>query len=163
MPTRFPILTSSSEARTALLQGLVIAAIVITGLRVAHEVFLPLAIAILLSFVLTSPLLFLRRLRVPRVIAVAIVVALAFSGIFLVGWLMSLQATQLAVDLPRYQQVLAEKIGAFRESAVSSPVVEKAAEAGALVQPSGNSSLTEPCAGPLTLLWMTAVTAKDSD
>jgi predicted PurR-regulated permease PerM len=129
MPTRFPILASSSEAGTALLQGLVIAAIVITGLRVAHEVFLPLAIAILLSFVLTPPLLFLRRLRVPRAVAVAIVVALTFSGIFLVGWLMSLQATQLAADLPRYQQVLAEKISAFRESAVSSPVVEKAAEA----------------------------------
>jgi predicted PurR-regulated permease PerM len=129
MAPRFPILASSSEARNALLQGLVIAAITITGLRVAHEVFLPLAIAILLSFVLTPPLLFLRRWRVPRFIAVAIVVALTFSGIFLVVWLMSLQATQLAADLPRYQQVLAEKISAFRESAVSSPVIEKATEA----------------------------------
>ena len=54
------------------------------------------------------------------------VVALTFTGIFLVGWLMSLQATQLAADLPRYQQVLAEKISNFRESAVSSPVFEKA-------------------------------------
>ena len=60
MAPRFPILASSSEARTTLLQGLLIAAIVVAGLRVAHEVFLPLAIAILLSFVLTPPLLFLR-------------------------------------------------------------------------------------------------------
>ena len=53
MPPRFQIFASSSEARTATLQGLLIAALVITGLYVAREVLLPLALAILLSFVLT--------------------------------------------------------------------------------------------------------------
>ena len=41
-----------------------------------REVLLPLALAILLSFVLTLPLLFLRRLKVPRVIGVSMVVTL---------------------------------------------------------------------------------------
>ena len=82
MSPRFPIFASSSEARTATLQSLLIAAIVITGLYVAREVLLPLALAILLSFVLTPALLLLRRLRVPRVVGVAIVVAFAFALIF---------------------------------------------------------------------------------
>ena len=100
MSPRFPIFASSSEARTATLQSLLIAAIVITGLYVAREVLLPLALAILLSFVLTPALLFLRRLKVPRVVGVAIVVTFAFALIFGLGWLMSQQATQLAGDLP---------------------------------------------------------------
>jgi predicted PurR-regulated permease PerM len=129
MPPRFPIFTSSSEARTATLQGLLIAAIVITGLYVAREVLLPLALAILLSFVLTPALLFLRRLKVPRVIGVAIVVASTFAVIFALGWLMSQQATQLAEALPRYQHILADKIAALRKSAAASPVFEKAADA----------------------------------
>ena len=126
MSPRFPILTSSSEGRTATLQGLIIAAIVITGLYIAREVLLPLALAILLSFVLTPALLFLRRLKLPRVIGVTIVVAFAFAVIFALGWLMSQQATQLAQDLPRYQHVLAEKISALRKSAAGSPALEKA-------------------------------------
>ena len=129
MSPRFPIFASSSEARTATLQSLLIATIVITGLYVAREVLLPLALAILLSFVLTPALLFLRRLKVPRVVGVAIVVAFAFALIFGLGWLMSQQATQLAGDLPRYQHVLAEKISALRKSAAGSPVLEKASEA----------------------------------
>jgi len=129
MSPRFPIFASSSEARTATLQSLLIAAIVITGLYVAREVLLPLALAILLSFVLTPALLFLRRLKLPRVIGVAIVVAFAFAVIFALGWLMSQQATQLAGDLPRYQHVLAEKISALRKSAAGSPALEKATEA----------------------------------
>ena len=129
MSPRFPIFASSSEARTATLQSLLIAAIVITGLYVAREVLIPLALAVLLSFVLTPALLFLRRLKVPRVVGVAIVVFFAFALIFGLGWLMSQQATQLAGDLPRYQHVLAEKISALRKSATGSPALEKATEA----------------------------------
>ena len=129
MSPRFPIFASSSEARTATLQSLLIAAIVITGLYVAREVLIPLALAIVLSFVLTPALLFLRRLKVPRVVGVAIVVFFAFALIFGLGWLMSQQATQLAGDLPRYQHVLAEKISALRQSATGSPALEKATEA----------------------------------
>ena len=80
MSPRFPIFASSSEARTSTLQSLLIAAIVITGLYVAREVLLPLALAILLSFVLTPALLFLRRLKVPRVVSVAIVSPLLLSS-----------------------------------------------------------------------------------
>ena len=130
MAPRFPIFSSSStEARSAALQGLLIAAIVITGLYVGREVLVPLALAILLSFVLTPIFLLLRRLKVPRVVGVAIVVTFAFALIFFLGWVMAQQATQLAENLPGYQQVLTNKISALRYSAASSPVLEKATEA----------------------------------
>ena len=121
-------------------------AIVITGLYVGREVLLPLALAILLSFVLTPALLFLRRLKVPRVIGVTIVVAFAFALIFALGWLMSQQVTQLAGDLPRYQHVLAEKIAAS-QNAAASPVLEKAADAMKGLE----RELTQPEAKPATV------------
>jgi predicted PurR-regulated permease PerM len=110
-------------------------------------VLLPLALAILLSFVLTPALLFLRRLKVPRVVGVAIVVVLAFALIFGLGWLMSRQATQLAGDLPRYQHVLAEKIGALRTSAAGSPALEKATEAVKGLQRELTNPTPEPKVG----------------
>ena len=147
MSPRFPVFASSSEARTATLQSLLIAAIVITGLYVAREVLLPLALAILLSFVLTPALLLLRRVKVPRVVGVAIVVAFAFALIFGLGWLMSQQATKLAGDLPRYQHVLAEKINALRKSAAGSPALEKATEAVKGLQRELSNPTPEPKVG----------------
>ncbi len=143
MPPRFPIFSSSSsEVRSAAL--LLSGAIVITGLYVGREVLLPLVFAILLSFVLTPALLFLRRLKVPRVLGVTIVVASALALIFALGWLVSQQATQLAKDLPRYQHVLADKLAGLRKGAAASPVFEKAAEAMRRLE----RQLTEPEVDP---------------
>jgi predicted PurR-regulated permease PerM len=128
MPPRspFPILTTPSDSRTATLQGLLIATIVICALYFGREVLLPLALAILLSFVLTPPVLLLRRIKVPRVLAVGIVVAIAFGFIFSLGWMMSRQVTDLAADLPRYQTTLSEKIKSLRDSLSTSLVMKRA-------------------------------------
>jgi predicted PurR-regulated permease PerM len=148
MAPLFPIFSSSnSEARSATLQGLLIAAIVISGLYVGREVLLPLALAILLSFVLTPALLLLRRLKIPRLLGVAIVVACAFVFIFALGWLISQQATQLAEDLPRYQHILVDKITALRKSADASPVFEKAADAMKGLERELTGPEVEPAAG----------------
>jgi predicted PurR-regulated permease PerM len=130
MPPRspFPLLTTPSDSRTATLQGLLIGAIVIAGLYVAREVLLPLALSILLGFVLTPPLLLLRRIKVPRVLAVGIVVAIAFGFIFALGWLMSREATKLAADLPKYSATLSEKITTLRSTTSESKVLKKAGD-----------------------------------
>ena len=130
MPPRspFPLLSTPSDSRTATLQGLLIGAIVIAGLYVAREVLLPLALAILLSFVLTPPLLLLRRIKVPRVLAVGIVVAIGFGFIFALGWLMSREATKLAADLPKYSATLSEKITTLRTTTSESKVLKKAGD-----------------------------------
>ena len=131
MPHRspFPMFGSGSDSRTALLQGLMIGAIVIGGLYIGREVLLPLALAILLSFVLTPLLLLLRTIKVPRLPALGIVVTLAFAIIFGLGWMLSHQVAQLASDLPRYQHVLAGKISALRKSAESSGTFDNIAGA----------------------------------
>lgn len=131
MPPRspFPMFGSGSDSRAALLQGLMIGAIVIGGLYIGREVLLPLALAILLSFVLTPLLLLLRKIKVPRVPAVIVVVTLAFAIIFGLGWMLSHQVAQLASDLPRYQHVLADKISALRKSAESSGTFDNIAGA----------------------------------
>jgi predicted PurR-regulated permease PerM len=128
MPPRslLPLFSGSSDVRSATLQNLLIAAIVITGLYVGRDVLLPLALAILLSFVLTPPLILLRKLKVPRVIGVAILVTGTFAAMAGLGWLMSQQVTELARALPTYQYTLSEKVAALRESTAQSAVLEQA-------------------------------------
>ena len=81
MPPRspFPVIGTNADSRAALLQGLLIGAIVAAALHFGRDLLLPLTFAILLSFVLSPPLLLLRRLRVPRVLSVLVVVIFAFA------------------------------------------------------------------------------------
>ncbi len=148
MPPRspFPLLTTPSDSRTAMLQGLLIGVILIAGLYVAREVLLPLALAILLSFVLTPPLLLLRKIKVPRVLAVGIVVAVAFGFILALGWMMSREATDLAAELPNYSATLSEKIKALRSTTNESKVLKKAGDVLTDLQ----QQLDQPSAAPPT-------------
>lgn len=147
MPPRpqFPVLSAPSDARTAILQGMLIATLVIAALYFGRDVLVPLALAILLSFVLTRPLVMLRRIGVPRILAVAIVVSCAFATIFALGWLVSREATQLAADLPGYRYALSEKIKNLRAGAPASPVLEKAGDVLSELQ----KELTAPEGGAL--------------
>jgi len=130
VPPSFPIFAgSNAEARGAILQGLLIAAVIVAGLYFGREVLLPLAVAILLSFVLTPPLLLLRKLKLPRVLGVTLVVSFAFVVIVALGWLLSQQITQLADSLPAYKSALIEKMGVLRSSVGSFPALERASEA----------------------------------
>ena len=60
----------------------VLAVIIVTALYVGREIFVPMALAILLSFVLAAPVNLLQSLRVPRALAAVITVLLAFVVIF---------------------------------------------------------------------------------
>ena len=103
----------SSKSGNSLATVLVAGAIVAT-LYFGREVLLPMALAVLLSFVLAPLVRLLQRLYLPRFAAVAIVVLLAFGVIFGLATLMFAQVSQLAGDLPRYQSNLAEKVQTLR-------------------------------------------------
>jgi predicted PurR-regulated permease PerM len=77
---------------TAVLVGVV----VVAALYLGREVLVPIALALLLSFVLAPLVGFLQRWYVPRVLAVIVVGAIAFSAIFGLGALMVSQVAQLA-------------------------------------------------------------------
>jgi predicted PurR-regulated permease PerM len=106
----------------------VVAAIIIGTLYLGREVFVPIALAILLSFVLAPLVRLLQRWHVPRVVAVIGVVVLAFVGIFALGGIIAAQVTELAGDLPRYQFTMREKIKSVRGATAASGTLERAAD-----------------------------------
>src|ERR1700754_408261 len=124
------VVPQSSEEVTSLVGAVALAilgVIIVTALYVGREIFVPVALAILLSFVLASPVGVLQRLRVPRGIAVVGVVLLAFAIIFALGSLIATQLNRLAGDLPTYQSTIQSKIQSVRGIAGGSSTLERAA------------------------------------
>ncbi len=104
----------------------ILAVIIITTLYFGREIFVPIALAVLLSFVLAPLVGLLQRLRAPRGLAVVSVVITAFALIFAMGSLLATQLTQLAGDLPRYESTISEKIQSFRETTAGRGTLERA-------------------------------------
>jgi predicted PurR-regulated permease PerM len=104
----------------------VLAVIIVTALYVGREIFVPMALAILLSFVLAAPVNLLQSLRVPRALAAIMTVLLAFIVIFALGSLIATQLTKLAGDLPLYQSTIQSKIASLRGVSGSSSTLERA-------------------------------------
>jgi predicted PurR-regulated permease PerM len=91
-------------------------AFVLFCLAIAKEVFIPIALAMLLTFVLAPVVRFLDRRRLPHAAAVALTVVLAFSAIGGVGYVLALQVTTLATDLPKYEGTIKRKIREVRRA-----------------------------------------------
>ncbi len=102
-----------TQPRGVVLTNLAVAALIIAALYFGRDIFVPVALAIFLSFVLAPFVIRLHSWRVPRTASVLIVV-FAFSIIFSLGGLMVSQATHLAAKLPEYQQTLSDKIESLR-------------------------------------------------
>jgi predicted PurR-regulated permease PerM len=101
---------------------------VVATLYLAREVLVPIALALLLSFVLAPLVQLLRRWYLPRSVAVIFSVLVAFSVILGLGALMASQVNQLATDLPRYQSTLREKIQSLRGAATGTGTLERASD-----------------------------------
>src|SRR6201990_3530307 len=126
---RRPFKTRSTEEVMALLSAVataILAVIIISMLYFGRDIFVPIALAILLSFVLAPLVGLLQKIRVPRGLAVVSVVIFAFAVIFATGSLLASQLTQLAGDLPRYQSTITEKIQTFRETTAGRGTLERA-------------------------------------
>lgn len=104
----------------------VVFAVAVAALYFGRDVFVPLALAILLSFVLAPLVLLLRRLHIARVPSVIIAVLIAFIVILGIGTLIGSQLAQLAENLPQYQSTIAEKIESVRSTAAGSGIVGRA-------------------------------------
>src|SRR4029078_13035800 len=95
--TRQPFRARTTEELLALLSAVataILAVIIISMLYFGRDIFVPVAVAILLSFVLAPLVGLLPRIRVPRGLGVVGVVILAFSLIFAMGSLLATQLTQ---------------------------------------------------------------------
>jgi predicted PurR-regulated permease PerM len=105
-----------------------LATLIVTALYFGRDVFVPIALAVLLSFVLAPVVRRLEGWRVPRSGAVIGVAALAFLAIFAVGGVIAAQVAQLASELPRYEANMRSKIQSFRGTAATTSTLERAAD-----------------------------------
>src|SRR3954467_5381088 len=81
----------------------------LAALYFAREILLPVALAILLSFLLTPLANRLERWRIPRMLSVVLVVAMSFSVLGLLGWVVTDQLVELSRQLPANKQNLIKK------------------------------------------------------
>jgi predicted PurR-regulated permease PerM len=126
---RQPFKARTSEELIALQSAVataILAVIIVATLYFGREIIIPIALAVLLSFVLSPLVGLLQRIRVPRGLAVVSVVVMAFAAIFAMGSLLATQLTQLASDLPRYQTTISEKIQSFRDTTPGRGTLERA-------------------------------------
>ena len=121
-------LSKSKPVSGSTLTSVVIGVVVVAALYFGREVLVPIALAILLSFVLSPLIRILRSWYFPRAIAVLLVVFVASVAIFALGTLMVSQVNELASDLPRYQYRLQEKIDTLRGGFSGGGTLERASE-----------------------------------
>lgn len=105
--------TSSAKDISRILT-LVAAVVVITALYFARVMLVPLALAVLFTFVLAPLVSALERIRIPRFLAIFLVVGIAVSGIGIMGWTVGNQLIDVTNQLPSYKNNIKEKIDAIR-------------------------------------------------
>ena len=115
---------SSEPASGSRITTLAALVIVVTALYFAREVFIPFALAVLLSFMLAPLVIRLRHWGLGRVPAVLAVVGLSVALMAGPAWLVTIQLYDLANKLPDYQLTIQTKLRSFK--APGEGIVEKA-------------------------------------
>ena len=95
------------------MMAVLVAATIIAILYFAREVFVPITLAVLLSFLLAPAVRWLRRLRVGRITAVVFTVMIACLAIAGFTAVIVGEVSSLAQQLPEYQYNLDAKIRSF--------------------------------------------------
>jgi predicted PurR-regulated permease PerM len=120
--------TMDHQALVGAMATTVIGVVIVTALYLGQDIFVPLALSILLSFVLAPLTRAIQRAKIPRSIAVISVVLLAFAVLFGLGTVMGTQLAQLAGDLPRYETTIRDKVKALRGVSAGDGTLERAAD-----------------------------------
>src|ERR1039458_7290800 len=144
----------SRRQGTSTLSPLIWLAVVILILYFARAVLIPLALALTLNFLLAPMVTWLQRLRMSRVLAVAVVMLVSAAVVGEMGWVVSGQLLQVASNLPKYRQNIRNKIEALHlapESALGRAAVSvKEIDAEFVESPTTRPAQTGPQA-PATL------------
>ena len=107
------------------LTGTVISVVVIATLYWAQSVFIPVALAGFLTFLLSPFVGWFRQRGLGRTPAVILVVLIAATALGGVGWLVTAQITSLLQELPTYSQNVKQKVRSFKEVTERSGELQK--------------------------------------
>src|SRR5450432_626751 len=88
--------------------------IICAALYFARDVLIPLALALLLSFLLAPIIKRLEKRKIPRIAAVVLVVSVIFSFIGVLGWGVGTQLKDFVEQLPGYKQNIVAKVSLVR-------------------------------------------------
>jgi predicted PurR-regulated permease PerM len=99
--------------------------VVVGALYLGQDILIPLALAILLSFMLAPIVTRLRRWGLGRIPSVLLVVMLLFVALIALGAIVASQLVDLADNLPRYEWNLRTKIRDLRIAVPSGGVIER--------------------------------------
>jgi predicted PurR-regulated permease PerM len=121
-------LTANRPTPKGSMTPILVGVVVVAALYFGREVLVPIALAILLSFVLSPLVRLLQRGHFPRSVAVIAVGLVAFAAIFGLGALMVSQVDELATNLPRYQATLGAKIDSLRGATAGTDTLKRASE-----------------------------------
>ena len=111
-----------------LLVGLTTAAVIIAALYFGREILIPLALALLLGFVLHPLVTWLKRLGLPLLAAVTVVVTLSLGGVVAAGVALGHQVSSLSQQLPTYQSNIRNKLRDLRAAALGPGIFDGAVE-----------------------------------
>jgi predicted PurR-regulated permease PerM len=95
----------------------VVSVVAISALYWGQSIFIPVALAVFLTFLLSPLVSALRRRGVSRTPAVFLTVCVAGIGLGMVGWVVTTQISSLLRELPKYSQNIAAKAKALKKVA----------------------------------------------
>ncbi len=104
---------NSSAAALVGIWSILMAVFIITILFVGREILMPLALAALITFLL-SPLIARLERWIGRIAAVLLVIMILFGALGGAGWLLARQVIDLAAKLPDYQSNIETKLRSIR-------------------------------------------------
>lgn len=118
-----------SDSLRNLSSALVIAALIIAGLVVGRDILIPMALAVLLAFVLSPIVRALMRLKFAKPLAVGIVMLGTVASIAVFATVVSRQVISLTADLSSYSYNVLEKVRAVTGRPGEKNEISKAADA----------------------------------
>lgn len=122
-------ITSSKRAESSTLSAVVCAAAVIVALYYGQELIVPVALAVLISFLLTHPVTWLERLKIGHTASVVVVMLIAFSVAGAMIWVATNELMQIVIRLPEYRdniQAKLDRVQHFGGAGGSSPMAKAA-------------------------------------
>lgn len=104
-----------SSTRKSLLasEPLLVFVVGVVALYFGRDIFIPLAMALTLSFLLTPAVMRLERIHLGRGPSVLLVVVAAFGILTVIGWVVSVQMLSVVNALPNYRNNIESKINAI--------------------------------------------------